>query len=65
MIKDAHSQWNVESVGLEGEGLVPFRIQVPMDGGAAMLEGTTFELDIRITATWGGVKVHNSDDLQF
>ena len=41
----------MEVCSLKGEGLVPFRVQVPMYDSTPVLETTTPEFDIGVTAS--------------
>ena len=54
MVVDSNSEWDVQAARFEAEALVPFRIQVPMYDGTAILEATTLEFDVRITAACRG-----------
>ena len=49
MVVDSNSERDVQAARLEAEALVPFRIQVSMYDGTAILETTTLELHIWIT----------------
>ena len=50
MVVDPHSEGEVQPARFEAKALVPFRIQVPMDDCTAILETTTLEFHVRVTA---------------
>ena len=54
MVIDSNSEWDVQAARFEAEALVPFWIQIPMYDGTAVLETTTLEFDVRITAACKG-----------
>lgn len=64
MVVHSHQHRHLQVRHLEGEMLIPLRIQVAMDHRTAVLEGRTLELDIRVTGayrkgtSWSGCQGH-------
>lgn len=51
MVIHTHQHLHFQEIRLEGEVLVPFRVEVAMYDSTTIFERSTFKLDIRITAS--------------